>query len=96
MAEEKNLVYKGHPLARKGNDIYYGDPTDPCVVYMQIISTKDVNGEQVADKVQVMLLSTDSSLSMKDRMLKVGVKPSLYAALDIGCIWLESALHPKA
>ena len=97
MAEiEKTIDYKGRPLARLGNDIYYGDPNGPCVLYMQVLTTKDVNGTPVADKVQVMLLSTDSSKSMKDRVLKVGVKPSLYAALEIGSIWLESALHEKA
>lgn len=96
MAEENTLEYKGRPLARLGNDIYYGAPSDPYVVYMQIISTKDVNGTAVADRVQVMLLSTDSTLSMRERMIKVAERPSLYAALDIGSIWLEKALHDKA
>lgn len=96
MADENILEYKGRPLQRLGNDIYYGDPKDPCVLYMQILTSKDVNSVQVADKVQVMLLSTDSTKSMKDRVLKVGVKPSLYAALEVGSIWLEGALHEKA
>ena len=96
MADENILEYKGRPLQRLGNDIYYGDPKDPCVLYMQVLTGKDVNGVSVADKVQVMLLSTDSSKSMKDRVMKVGVKPSLYAALEVGSIWLESALHEKA
>ena len=96
MAEEKIQTYKGRPLARLGNDIYYGDPAAPYVLYMQVLTTKDHNGTAVADKVQVMLLSTDSSKSMKDRVMKVGVKPSLYAALEIGSIWLESALNEKA
>ncbi len=96
MAEENMLTYKGRPLQRLGNDIYYGNPKDPCVLYMQVLTTKDVNGVAVADKVQVMLLSTDSTKSMKDRVLKVGVRPSLYAALEVGSIWLESALHEKA
>ena len=92
MAEEKSLMYKGKPLARKGNDIYYGDPGAKCVVYMQILGTEKKNDIDVANRVQVMLLSTDPSLSMKDRILKVSEKGSLYSALDIGSIWLERQL----
>lgn len=92
MAEEKSLMYKGKPLARKGNDIYYGDPGAPCVVYMQILSTEKKNDIDVANRVQVMLLSTDPSLGMKDRILKISEKGSLYSALDIGSIWLERQL----
>ena len=95
MAEDKILTYKGHPLARRGNDIYYGDPKDPCVVYMQILSTAPQDGIEVATRVQVMLLSTDPKLSMKDRILKASEKSSLYSALDIGSIWLERALTAK-
>ena len=95
MAEEKILTYKGRPLARRGNDIYYGDPKDPCVVYMQVLSTEDKSGVAVANRVQVMLLSTDAKLSMKDRILKASEKPSLYSALDIGAVWLERALTAK-
>ena len=92
MAEEKSLMYKGKPLARKGNDIYYGDPSAECVVYMQILSSEKKNDIDVANRVQVMLLSTNPSLSMKDRILKISEKTSLYSALDIGSIWLERQL----
>lgn len=32
--EKKNgfLLYKGRPLVRSGNTLYYGNMTDPCVV----------------------------------------------------------------
>lgn len=95
MAEEKMLTYKGRPLARHGNDIYYGDPKDSCVVYMQVLSTEEQNGVAVANRVQVMLLSTDTKLSMRERILKASEKPSLYSALDIGSVWLERALTAK-
>ena len=94
MAEEK-LEYKGRPLARVGNEVFYGSPTDPCVVYMQIISSKEVGGVPVADRVQVMLMSTDGSLSMKDRIKKVAEKNTFYSALEIGSIWLEKELGSK-
>ena len=37
---EQSLMYKGKPLARKGNDIYYGDPSAAYVVYLQVLTTE--------------------------------------------------------
>ena len=55
------LTYKGKPLVRKDNELYYGCMTDPYVLYLQIQSTKTVGGVDVADKVHLQLLSTDES-----------------------------------
>ena len=32
------LTYKGKPLVRKDNELYYGCMTDPYVLYLQILS----------------------------------------------------------
>ena len=94
MADKKQfLMYKGKPLARSGNTLYYGDMADKCVIMMQILSTKTIKDLTVADKVQVQLLSTDPDLRMKDRILKKSEKSGLYNAMDIGAIWLERALE---
>ena len=94
MADKKQfLMYKGKPLVRSGNTLYYGDMADKCVIMMQILSTKTVKELTVADKVQVQLLSTDPDLRMKDRILKKSEKTGLYNAMDIGAIWLERALE---
>lgn len=47
------LTYKGKPLVRKDNELYYGCMTDPYVLYLQIQSTKTVGGVDVADKVHL-------------------------------------------
>ena len=39
MAYTPKLTYKGRPLVRCGNDIYYGSMKDPFVVYLQVLST---------------------------------------------------------
>mgnify|MGYP003210708423 CR=1 FL=1 len=44
MAYTPKLTYKGRPLVRCGNDIYYGSMKDPFVVYLQVLSTKKENG----------------------------------------------------
>lgn len=97
MAEEKSkfLLYKGRPLVRSGNTIYYGSLAEECVIVMQIITTKQVGDMVVADKIQVQLLSTDEELRMSERILKKSEKHGLYNAMEIGSIWLERALSDK-
>ncbi len=90
--KEEFLTYKGKPLVRCGNTIYYGDPGEKCVVMLQVLTTKTVNDKEIADKVSVLLLSTDEELSMKERILKKSEKVGLYTALDVGAVWLERSL----
>ena len=95
MADEKILTYKGHPLMRKDNMIYYGSMADSHIVMLQILETKEVNGVEIATKVSVQLHLTDPSVKSRDRVLKKGEKAGLYTALDFGCVWLERALAGK-
>ena len=43
MSETKTegLIYKGHPLRRIDNLIYYGTMADPYIVMMQILEAMD-------------------------------------------------------
>ena len=88
----KFLEYRGKPLVRCGNTIYYGNMSDKFVVMFQILSTKDVDGLQVADRVSVQLINTDPNVRPHDRIAQKTEKKGLYAAMDIGKIWLERAL----
>ncbi len=94
MAEKKEtlLMYKGRPLVRCGNTLYYGDMAEKCVIVLQVLTTKTVGDMTVADKVQVQLMLTDPEVRMKDRLVKKSDKVGLYNAMDIGSIWLERAL----
>ena len=49
----------------------------------------------VATRVSVQLQMTDPDLKSRDRVVKKSEKDSLYAAMDVGCIWLERALAGK-
>jgi len=95
MAEEKILMYKGRPLMRKDNLIYYGTMADSHIVMLQILETKKVGDADVASRVSVQLQLTDPSVKSRDRVVKKGEKPGLYTALDFGSIWLERALAGK-
>ncbi len=94
MAEkEKFLMYKGKPLVRKDDTIYYGDMRDPFVIMMQILSKKDFKGYDLASKISIRLLSTDPNASAKEKVVKVSEKKGFFAAMDIAEIWLERALR---
>ena len=96
MAEENAvLMYKGHPLMRKDNLIYYGSMADSHIVMLQILETKKVNDVDIATRVSVQLQLTDPDLKSRDRVVKKTEKDSLYAAMDVGSIWLERALAGK-
>ncbi|MBR4727994.1 MAG: hypothetical protein IK080_08915 [Clostridia bacterium] len=93
MAEKNEfLMYKERPLVRSGKTIYYGYMSEKCVIVIQITSTKEVNGMEVADRVKVQLISTDPTLRMKDRILNTAERRGLYSAMDLGAIWLEREL----
>ena len=100
MAEAKKdatpfLMYKGRPLVRSGNTLYYGSMAEDYVIMMQILSTKDANDMTMAEKIQIQLMATDPDIRMKDRIIKKSEKVGLYNAMDIGSIWLERALNNK-
>ncbi len=86
------LTYKGKPLVRKGKEIYYGDMSDSFVARFEILSAKKDGKLEIADKVLVQLLDSNTDKSMKDRIKKESTKDNLFAALDLGFTWLERAL----
>ena len=95
MAASKELVYKGHPLRRKDNIIYFGSMADEYTIMMQILETKKVEDLDVATKVTVQLQRTDPDLKSRDRVVKKSEKNSLYAAMDVASVWLDRALSSK-
>ena len=96
MANEKiPLTYKGRPLRRKDNLIYYGSMAEKYIILLQVLDSEKVDDLDVATKVAVQLQLTDPDLKSRDRVVKKSEKDSLYAAMDIGAIWLERALAGK-
>ena len=95
MAEEKILMYKGHPLMRKDNLIYYGSMADSHIVMLQVLETKKMGDADIATRVSVQLQLTDPSARSRDRIVKKSEKAGLYTALDFGSVWLSRALAGK-
>lgn len=87
MAEKESgrfFTYKGLPLARKGDEIYFGNMYDKYVVMIKILSEEEKGGIKVANKVKVLKLATEPSPPVKTAERK-----NLYEALDVACAWLK-------
>lgn len=93
---EKFFEYKGKPLVRSGNTIYYGDMNDAYVVCLTIKNAEDYKDITLAGDITIQLLATDETLSPKDRIVKKSEKKGLFTALDLGATWLERRLKKEA
>ena len=93
--ENLPLSYKGHPLRRKDNLIYYGTMAEKYIIMLQILSSKKQGDLALADKVSGQLQLTDPDLKSRDRVVKKSEKDSLYAAMDVAAVWLDRALAGK-
>jgi len=96
MAETaQTLMYKGHPLRRKDNLIYYGSMADKYIIMIQVMSTSKEGELALANKVHLQLQLTDPDLKSRDRVVKKSDLPDLFSAIDMGATWLMRALAGK-
>jgi len=91
-AKTKLLEYKGHPLRRKDNLIYYGKMSDKYIIMLQVLESTSLDDLELATKVAVQLQYTDPELRSRDRVVKKSEKTSFYQAIDVAAVWLERAL----
>lgn len=85
-------MYRGKPLVRSGDTIYYGNMTDKYVIKIDIKTKKTVEDMEVADKCIVQLMLTDPEIRSRKQIVKTSEKNGLYLALDIADAWLSRAL----
>lgn len=85
-------MYRGKPLVRSGDTIYYGNMTDKYVIKIDIKTKKTVEDMEVADKCIVQLMLTDPEIRSRKQIVKTSEKNGLYFALDIADAWLTRAL----
>ena len=97
MAEKRELVsgkyleYKGKPLVREGNTICYGDMNEKCILVLEIMSYKEVDGNQLPDKIFIQIIDSKDP----NKIIKQGDKNGLYDAFSLGLVWLERELNSK-
>lgn len=83
------FTYKGFPLVRHDDVIYYGNMADDFVVMLQILDKTRINNLDVASKIKIYQMSTDLTLKPNEAIKKTSEKESLYEALDLANAWLK-------
>ena len=89
MADEKLFYYRGFPLIRSGDTIFYGCGGDEYATRLTVKSTKTVQGVEVPDTILVQLLPTSGFSAEK---MRKGDFKGFYEALDAAHTWLTDAL----
>ena len=83
--ESEFLEYKGRPLVRKDNDIYYGDLSENYHVFMMIMNEKPSSkGTDIPAMIMVQLMAKGAN-----RPEKQAISKSLTDALETASAWLE-------
>ncbi len=85
VSENEFVEYKGKPIVRQGDDIFYGDLSEKYFVYMMIMSTKkSPKGDyQVPDTIMVQLLDSQTKKPEKQKITN-----GLVEAFDFAEAWL--------
>ena len=93
--EELNLVsgkyleYRGKPLVREGDTICYGDMNEKCILILEIISNKEVEGKKLPDKIIIQVIDSKDP----NNIIRQGSYSGLHDAFTMGEIWLDQALQ---
>lgn len=88
LVEGKYLMYKNKPLVREGNTICYGDKNEKCILILEIMKYKEVDGTKVPDSILIQVIDSKDP----NKIVKQGQKAGLYEAFALGLVWLEMAL----
>ncbi len=88
LVEGKYLEYLDKPLVREGDTICYGDMNEKCILILEIMSYKEVDGKRVPKNILIQVIDSKDP----NKIIKQGTKEGLYDAFSIGVIWLDLAL----
>ncbi|MDD4689420.1 MAG: hypothetical protein PHE51_06705 [Eubacteriales bacterium] len=91
---KEGLTYKGKPLLRSGNKIFYGNPEDKYIVYIQIQETTKIIDLEIGTEIVVQLQTNKAP--GHEKVIKSAEREGLYEALDLGEFWLTEALEENA
>lgn len=83
------FCYKGKPLIRKGNVLYYGDITKEVVAMLTVESSVKFKNIALSETIELKLILTDPTVDLQDVMVKSSVRRGLFDALDIAGIWID-------
>lgn len=93
MAETNFLLYKGKPIVRSGNKLYYGNMGDGYVIEMTLHDIREENGIPMSKRITVRLVCTMRDCAPTEMIVNKSEKYNLADALEIGDIWLTRKLN---
>ncbi len=93
VTERESLIYRGKPLIRDGNVLYYGDFNENFITRFTILESEKVNDLDMATKITIELLEKNGEDISTAKLTKKAERKSMWAALDIGIYWLEDILE---
>ncbi len=93
MAENNFLLYKGKPIVRSGNKLYYGNMADGYVIEMTLHDIKENKGISMANRITIRLVCTMRDCPPAEMIVNKSEKYNLADALEIGNIWLTRKLN---
>ena len=85
---ENCLTYKGRPLVRSGNEMYYGNMRDTYIIFIRELKTKKVNETEIGSKFEIQLLFTDPDIKGRGKIFKSIERSSFAEALELAEAWL--------
>ena len=86
---EKFLEYKGRPLVRSNDVIYYGNMNDEFVVRFTVLDSEKVSDIKVSKKIRIDLVKSAD----REKAVKTSEKEGFYEAMDLGFVWLNRHLN---
>lgn len=89
--KKKELTYKGKPIYRRGNTIYYGNLDERLILVLEVLETEKNGDIDVTKKVKFHIQDNTGELG-KGTNYRSGERENLYKAFDIGSWWLQDAL----
>lgn len=95
MADNKLFYYRGFPLIRSGDKIYYGSAGDAFTTLLTIKDTKRIADKDVPNKIMVQMIPTNMNDKAGMAKARKGEFTGFYEALDTAHIWLSEVLFAE-
>ena len=81
----KYLEYKGLPLVREGDTIFYGDMEGKCILILEIMSYKSQGGKNLPENILIQVVDPKN----QNKIFRQGTKQGLFEAFNLGLVWFE-------
>lgn len=92
--KKKGLTYRGKPLYRVGDRIYYGNLEDKYILALDIVEkTQYTDNLEIGSKIKIQLMDNTSGKLGEGQVYRKAERNDLYHAIDIGEWWLKDALE---